>query len=380
MGCSQSKTNEHEVVNPNDAVGEGTDTVVAQQTVTIEGAATTKVEEEVPTTTEETLVNESEEVDVATKEEPTVEVKTPIHAFQFVPGEISFDEYGVAFYNFDGSNPAEPSQDIHVCKRYSEFKDMRAEISKLMASEKNVAPDQQDKFQTYPALPSMPKANAVTYLLGRGNKKVVNEREAQFVKILNAISRHPIAFQSKTFTDFIAPSRTYDPLNPDGLEFSLIELSIAKRPGGAEVGPMKAEVSEVVAQDKKIPDGTLTFSPVKVAANEKGVMFYEFSGSSREDPADRVIISKRYSEFRTMHAKVSEIMASEKNVPSKQRYLFQTHPALPEFPYANVWVFLRSQEGVVEEREAQFTKILNAISRHPVAFQSKAFRDFMAVL
>ncbi|KAG7400895.1 hypothetical protein PHYBOEH_003806 [Phytophthora boehmeriae] len=186
MGCVQSKTNE--VVNPNVVVKE-------------DPATTTKPKEEILPITEEAPAIESEKVDEATKEEPTVETST--HALQFFPGEVTFNENGIPFYNFDGSNPADPSQDVHICKRYSEFKNMHAEISKLMASEKNVAPDQQDKFQTYPALPSMPKANAITYLLGRGNQHVVNEREARFVKVLNAISRHPIAFQSKTFTDFI---------------------------------------------------------------------------------------------------------------------------------------------------------------------------------
>ncbi|CAI5747045.1 unnamed protein product [Peronospora destructor] len=108
------------------------------------------------------------------------------------------NEYGIAFYNFDGSNPTDPSQEVHVCKRYSEFKRMYAEISKLMASEDQV------KFQTCPTLPSMPRANAVTFVLGHGNQDVVKEREAQFVKILNAIAAHPIAFQSKPFTEFIA--------------------------------------------------------------------------------------------------------------------------------------------------------------------------------
>ncbi|KAI9987136.1 hypothetical protein PInf_023011 [Phytophthora infestans] len=166
MGCTQSKTNEQEVTDPK----------VAQAEEDVKSALV-----EVPET-----------------------VKTPDFETRFVSGEVSINEYGVAFYNFDGSNPADPSREIHLCKRYSEFKDMHEEISKFMASEKNVRPEDQDKFQTYPALPSMPRANVVTYLLGRGNQKVVNEREAQFVKILNAIAAHPIAFQSTTFAEFMA--------------------------------------------------------------------------------------------------------------------------------------------------------------------------------
>ncbi|CAH0481956.1 unnamed protein product [Peronospora belbahrii] len=136
---------------------------------------------------------------------PSVNVKkTPDFAFKFVPGEVSTNEYGIAFYNFDGYNPANPSQEVHVCKRYSEFKRMYAKISELVASEENVKVEDKVTFQAYPALPSMPRANVVTFVLGRGNQDVVKEREAQFVKILNAIAAHPIAFQSKPFTDFIA--------------------------------------------------------------------------------------------------------------------------------------------------------------------------------
>ncbi|EEY60637.1 uncharacterized protein PITG_13374 [Phytophthora infestans T30-4] len=180
MGCTQSKTNEQEVTDPK----------VAQAEEDVKSALV-----EVP----ETVGTEAANIGV-----PTVKVKTPDFETRFVSGEVSINEYGVAFYNFDGSNPADPSREIHLCKRYSEFKDMHEEISKLMASEKNVRPEDQDKFQTYPALPSMPRANVVTYLLGRGNQKVVNEREAQFVKILNAIAAHPIAFQSTTFAEFMA--------------------------------------------------------------------------------------------------------------------------------------------------------------------------------
>ncbi|KAG7391994.1 hypothetical protein PHYPSEUDO_002700 [Phytophthora pseudosyringae] len=192
MGCTQSKTNEQEVVDPNVAQVE-VSAPVGEENVTTDK---TETENEAPV--------EAAEEPTPTMDVPTVEVKTHDFALRFVPGEVSTNEYGVAFYNFDGSNPADPSQEVHVCKRYSEFKDMHAEISKLMASEKNVKPGDEDKFQTYPALPSMPRANAVTYLLGRGNQKLVEEREAQFVKILNAIATHPIAFQSKTFTEFTA--------------------------------------------------------------------------------------------------------------------------------------------------------------------------------
>ncbi|KAK1929804.1 hypothetical protein P3T76_014650 [Phytophthora citrophthora] len=199
MGCTQSKTNEQDVVDPNVAQVEVLAPVVEQQVDENVSTDTTESENQTPAT--ETVEAEAEPTPVM--ENSTVEVKTRDFALRFVPGEVSINEYGVAFYNFDGSNPADPSVEVHVCKRYSEFKDMHAAISKLMASEKNVKPGDQDKFQTYPALPRMPRADAVTYLLGRGNQHVVKEREQQFVKILNAVASHPIAFQSKTFSDFM---------------------------------------------------------------------------------------------------------------------------------------------------------------------------------
>ncbi|CAI5728215.1 unnamed protein product [Hyaloperonospora brassicae] len=125
-----------------------------------------------------------------------VEYKWPDIGLQFVPGEVSVNEYGVAFYNFDGYNPADSHQDIHVCKRYSEFKRMYTEISALVL--------RANKFQMYPSLPPMPPANAVTFVLGRGHENVVRAREAQFVKILNAMAAHPVASQSDSFTQFIA--------------------------------------------------------------------------------------------------------------------------------------------------------------------------------
>ncbi|KAL3658478.1 hypothetical protein V7S43_016610 [Phytophthora oleae] len=201
MGCTQSKTNEQEVVDPNVAQVKFLAPVVQQQID--ENVLTDKTESENQTPDEVTETVEAEAEPTPVMENSTVEVKTPDFALRFVPGQVSTNEYGVAFYNFNGSNPADPSLEVHVCKRFSEFKDMHAAISKLMASEKNVKPEDQDKFQTYLALPRMPRADAVTYMLGRGNRHVVKEREQQFVKILNAIASHPIAFQSKTFSDFM---------------------------------------------------------------------------------------------------------------------------------------------------------------------------------
>ncbi|GMF21116.1 unnamed protein product [Phytophthora lilii] len=192
-------------------------------------------------------------------------------------------------------------------------------------------------------------------------------------------------------------SSTNNQLRISGLVFSVTELSIAKRPGGPDVGPIRASPgkverlsggstpgesdaeSELAAKPKRLPVGVIVFSVVKVIANEDGVIFYVFSGTSSEEPTNEVIISKRFSNFKALHTQISELMANERNVPLDQQHLFETHPALPELPQSNAWTYLRgrSNEKLLEEREEQFTRILNAISRHPVAFQSKPFTDFL---
>ncbi|KAE9043795.1 hypothetical protein PR002_g3165 [Phytophthora rubi] len=185
----------------------------------------------------------------------------------------------------------------------------------------------------------------------------------------------------------------------NGIEFSITELSVAKRPGGPDVGPVRAErvklrrgilapgVPEIeyelspraAAKPMKLPAGVMTFSVTKVIANEDDAILYVFSGITADDPMNEVVISKRYSDFKAMHAQVSELMAKERNVPLTQQHLFTTHPALPEMPKANAWTYVRGcySDRVLEGREQQFTRILNAIARHPVAFQSKPFTDFL---
>ncbi|KAG7391993.1 hypothetical protein PHYPSEUDO_002699 [Phytophthora pseudosyringae] len=177
----------------------------------------------------------------------------------------------------------------------------------------------------------------------------------------------------------------------NGLEFSITELLIAKRPGGPDVGPIRKNergsdgstheepAPEAAVKPKRLPIGVIVFSVVKVVPNQDGVMFYHLCGTSTEDPTNQVRIAKRYSDFKAMHAEISELMANQRNVPNAQQHLFQTHPALPEMPPANVWTFLRGRynDKVLEEREEQFTRILNAISRHPVAYKSRSFTKFL---
>ncbi|KAL3658477.1 hypothetical protein V7S43_016609 [Phytophthora oleae] len=168
----------------------------------------------------------------------------------------------------------------------------------------------------------------------------------------------------------------------NALEFSMTELSIAKRPGGPDVGPVRKREwigGSAAAKPKTLPHGVIVFSVVKVVADEDGIMFYHFCGTSAQDPTIEVRIAKRFSEFKTMHAEISELMANERNVPADQQYLFETHPTLPEMPKANAWTYFRGRynDNVLEEREEQFSRILNAISRHPIAYKSPPFTKFL---
>lgn len=119
----------------------------------------------------------------------------------FVSAGVSFGDKGVAYYNFTASNVEDPAQDVKISKRFNDFKALHADVATLMANEAHVAPEHQDKFATYPALPALPKTSLFR---SRNNAKQTEEREAQFLAILNAIARHPIAFESPKFKAFLA--------------------------------------------------------------------------------------------------------------------------------------------------------------------------------
>ncbi|KAL4130332.1 hypothetical protein PRIC2_006337 [Phytophthora ramorum] len=91
---------------------------------------------------------------------------------------------GIAFFNIIGSNTE--GADVHLTKRYSEFKLLHAEMAKLMDREE---------------LPRMPVAS---FLQGRNDKALLQERETVFVKMLNAIAVHPEGSQSAEFNAFLA--------------------------------------------------------------------------------------------------------------------------------------------------------------------------------
>uniref|UniRef100_M4BEU8 PX domain-containing protein n=1 Tax=Hyaloperonospora arabidopsidis (strain Emoy2) TaxID=559515 RepID=M4BEU8_HYAAE len=181
------------------------------------------------------------------------------------------------------------------------------------------------------------------------------------------------------------------------VESPFIDVLIAKRPGGRDVGPVQinpqlsklkdghrsppkatdVNVKEHSAPDKleQLPGGVLTFTAVKVVADLDGVMFYHFCGLSAEDPTAQLHIIKRYSDFKVLHAKLSEVLVTTDNatvVPQK---------ALPDMPKTQqFWsYFLRNRNDpkVLEEREEQFTSILNAVARHPVARQRTEYLSFL---
>ncbi|RLN89379.1 hypothetical protein BBJ28_00006060 [Nothophytophthora sp. Chile5] len=205
MGCSQSKTDD--VMHPNGIELSITELSIAKHP----GGA-----DVAPASVKKEAAKEEPTDDYASTQdsEPATERKTEVaianaknsdgNALVFEADKAIAKENGVVFYDFVASNPADPAKEAHISKRFSEFKAMHVEIAKLMASEQNVPADQQDKFQTYPALPPLPQSNALTFLRGRGNEKLIEQREAQFATILNAIARHPVGSQSKAFAAFLA--------------------------------------------------------------------------------------------------------------------------------------------------------------------------------
>lgn len=192
---------------PEAAVAETADASTAEEEV-VAAAAVEEEKEAVdaPTATEEEAAPAEQEAAEETPAEPETEA-TPVadetkeSGLVFTSTGVSFGDKGVAYYSFTGSNAEDPAQDVKISKRFNDFKALHAEVAVIMANEANVAPEHQDKFKTYPALPALPKTSLFR---GRTNAKQTEEREAQFLKILNAIARHPIAAESAKFKAFLA--------------------------------------------------------------------------------------------------------------------------------------------------------------------------------
>ncbi|KAG7400894.1 hypothetical protein PHYBOEH_003805 [Phytophthora boehmeriae] len=160
-------------------------------------------EEDAAPVAEESPVEEeaSVEEEAAPGEVPAEEPKSEVAAavvehskddvLTFTADEVTFNK-GIAYYNYDGSNPQDPAKDVRVSKRYSEFKALHAQLETLLAD------NQEDKAAQ---LPPLPKASV---LRRRSNKQMIEERKAQFTALLNAIARHPVTSKSEAFANFLA--------------------------------------------------------------------------------------------------------------------------------------------------------------------------------
>ncbi|KAG3112596.1 hypothetical protein PI124_g8187 [Phytophthora idaei] len=155
--------------------------IVAEAEVVEEPAV--EEEGEHPVEPEVEAVELQVEKSVASDVEKSAVTSVNAPVWTFVADKVSFT-IGVAFFNIAGSNTE--GDEVHLTKRYSEFKVLHTEIAKLMTREE---------------LPRMP---ATSFLQGRNDKDLLQERETVFVEMLNGIAQHQEASQSAPFTDFLA--------------------------------------------------------------------------------------------------------------------------------------------------------------------------------
>ncbi|KUF80848.1 hypothetical protein AM587_10013990 [Phytophthora nicotianae] len=201
MGCNQSKVNNvvvEPITAPPSECGKAsmdlgfTEIIIDDHEETSSSIPPAPVKEEV----------EEEEQHVAPVEEeptgqPPVDVEEPaavqksdmsavtsVNApvWTFTADKVSFT-IGVAFFNIAGSNTE--GDEVYLTKRYSDFKLLHTEMAKLMTREE---------------LPRMP---GTSFLQGRNDKALLQERETVFVEMLNAIAKHPEASQSAPFAAFL---------------------------------------------------------------------------------------------------------------------------------------------------------------------------------
>ncbi|KAG2533217.1 hypothetical protein JM18_000650 [Phytophthora kernoviae] len=157
------------------------------------------VEKEAPVAVEDDIEVEAEEEavepEIEAEDEEEVEKSAVIEnsamteksivsapALTFTADKVIFT-VGIAFFNIIASTDEE---DTYLAKRYSEFKMLHTEMAKIMTKEE---------------LPGMP---GTSFLQGRNDRALLNERETTFVKMLNAIAQHPEASQSAPFVAFLA--------------------------------------------------------------------------------------------------------------------------------------------------------------------------------
>ncbi|CAH0481955.1 unnamed protein product [Peronospora belbahrii] len=190
MGCSYSTTNDYEQLTDFSV----TELLIAKRPGGREVGPITKFERSCDRFTRKAAQIEGG---------PVLNKKLPFGMIIFSVVKVVVNDDGVMFYHFIGSSAKDPTFQLHIAKRYTEFKTLHEEISKLMVSERMVAAAQQQLNDMQPVLPEMPKADVWTYLRGRFSNRILEEREEQFTRILNAIARHSVAFRSTSFTTFL---------------------------------------------------------------------------------------------------------------------------------------------------------------------------------
>ncbi|OWZ10273.1 hypothetical protein PHMEG_00016897 [Phytophthora megakarya] len=148
---------------------------------TVAHSAIESIEEESPVESEVEAEEEAEQEKYVVEKSAVTSVNAPV--WTFVADKVSFT-IGVAFFCIAGSNS--DGEEVYLTKRYSEFKVLHAEMAKIMTKEE---------------LPGMP---GTSFLQGRNDKALLQERETMFVKMLNAIAQHHEGSQSTPFVAFLA--------------------------------------------------------------------------------------------------------------------------------------------------------------------------------
>ncbi|KAG1700751.1 hypothetical protein DVH05_011610 [Phytophthora capsici] len=158
-------------------------TVVEEEALAVEQEASAVEQEEEHTAEPEVEVEEQVELqEKSSVVEKSAATSVSASVWTFVADKVSFS-IGVAFFEILGSNG--DGDELRLTKRYSDFKVLHADMAKIMTREE---------------LPSMP---GTSFLQGRNDKALLQERETVFVEMLNAIAQHPEASQSASFAAFL---------------------------------------------------------------------------------------------------------------------------------------------------------------------------------
>ncbi|KAF1777017.1 Phox homologous domain [Phytophthora cactorum] len=338
-------------------------------------------------------------------------VNAPV--WTFVADKVSFT-IGVAFFNIAGSNTE--GDEVHLTKRYSEFKVLHTEIAKLMTREElpecpprrscrsiqgvdrpgrgacvgghpraeAPVPESIKTTEPEPAVEA-PPASADEFPPAPASVPDEEARRRQCLKSLLQLMRPQDRGGPKTEEKVseVEPEATPVEAEPEAPKSEpvveeeapksepAVETPVEKAPVEEEETPVEAPKSEVVApisEVKPATEGTLTFKAEEVTFNDKGVAFYNFDGSDASNPANDVHVSKRYSEFKALHAQLTQQLGDNQD---EKTQTCQRCPRPRSYKAARTRRCWR-------DRKVQFTALLNAIAAHPVASQSDVFQAFLA--